>query len=483
MKIIDTYLRQWLPNLKASPAEIVEALTLIGLMARQIQDKGEIIYDIEVKQNRGDCLGYYGIVRDLSVYFKTQLTPLTLKPFKIAKQKSLPIEIKTNLVKRLLAYRLTGLKNKPSPAWLKNFLACHEINSINALVDLTNFVMLWYGLPCHAFDTRKTEKLIWEINQNRYPHFTTLDGTKVKLRPENLVVSDGQKAVSLTFIGGQNSGVELATQETIIEMAVYNRIRVRQDRQALKIQTESSTRLEKDLDPELIPQALQHLIKLVLENCGGKITGAFEFYPEKVQPAKIELDLKKASDYAGINIPLPTAQKILERLGCRLDQNWIIPTIRKDLQIEEDLIEEIISFYGYHQIPTDQPLAYKKLPNITPPILIKIAQVKAELVKKGYDEIRSWPLIREKYLENNGLKPIYTQNNVNEKYPVLRNSIICSLKQQKDQYERLKVPRVKFFEIGKIFYQEKGQYKERYSLGKYYRGRFEEINLEADERR
>jgi phenylalanyl-tRNA synthetase beta chain len=481
MKIIASYLRKWLPKLRASPAEIVEALTLIGLMARQIRDRGEIVYDIEVRQNRGDCLGYYGIARDLSVYFKTPLT-CHPPPVESVKQKNLPIEVRTDKVKRLVAYRITGLKNKPSPTWLKQFLTHHEINSINTLVDLTNFAMLCYGIPCHAFDTSKVKRLVWEINQNKYAYFTTLDGTKVRLQPRNLVVSDNQKAVSLAFIGGQNSGVESSTQESIIEMAVYDRAQVRQDGRGLKIQTESSIRLEKDMDPELIPQALDHLIELVKKHCDGEVTGTFEHYPQKILPTKIQLDLRKASAYAGIKIPIKTAREILTKLGCHFDHGWIVPTIRKDLQIEEDLIEEIIRFYGYQRIPTDQPLIYKKLANITPPILGKITQIKAKLVKEGYDEVRSWPLIKEKYIENNGLQPIYTQNNVNEEYPALRNSIICSLKFQKEQYDRLKVPRPKFFEIGKIFYREKGQFKERYRLGSYKQGKFEEVGLEADER-
>jgi phenylalanyl-tRNA synthetase beta chain len=482
MKIIDRYLRQWLPELKVKPEKIVSALTLTGSFARVIKDDEETIYDIEVGRNRGDVLGYYGVARDLSVYFQTKLSIRAIKPL-LAGQGSLPIEIKTDKVKRLIAYRISGLKNKTSPAWLKKFLNLQEINSVNTLVDLTNFMMLWHGVPCHAFDSQKAKRLIWEINQNKYADFTTLDDTKVLLSKDNLVVSDGVKPVSLTFIGSQNSGVELKTTETIVEMAIYDRVQVRRDWRKLKIQTEASVRLEKDLDAELVPPAINHLIHLILANCGGEITGWFDYYPQKIKAPKIKIDWQGASKYAGIKIPEKTAKDILTRLGCQIKNNWVIPpTIRKDLALEEDLIEEILRFYGYDQIPTDQPIAYKKLPNITPKILLKIEKVKRGLVKQGYDEIRSWPLIKEKYLEKNGRKPIYTQNNTNEAYPVLRNSILCSLKQQKEQYDRLKVPGLKFFEIGKIFYQKNGQYQEKSALGTYYQGKYKEIDLEADER-
>ncbi len=107
-----------------------------------------------------------------------------------------------------MAIKLTGLQNKPSPIKLKRFLELNGINSINTVVDLTNFIMLWYGIPSHAFDTQEsTDQLVWEINNNKYKQITTLDGTNLKLKKDNLIITNNQKVLSLGMIGGQNCAI------------------------------------------------------------------------------------------------------------------------------------------------------------------------------------------------------------------------------------------------------------------------------------
>jgi len=482
MKIIYSKLKEFLPSLEKSARGVADDLTMIGHFAEGVEKRnGQEVISLEIKQNRGDCLGYLGLAKDLSVLYQI---PLTTFNRTLPQENSLPpatIKVAAGKeVERLIAAKITKINNSASPAWLKNFLELHEINSLNTLVDLTNYIMLLFGIPCHAFDSQKIgDGLIWEINNGQYKKMTTFDGTEILLEDNTFLIGNGRQALSLPFIGGENSGVDQKTKETIVEMAVYNRIKVRKDARKLKIVTEASIRLEKDLDTELIPQAFSHLIELIKKLCSGKVTSQFfDHYPQKPKRVAIEFDPQRPSAYAGISISENFAVETLKNLDCQLIQNkgaYLVypPTLRKDLGLEEDLIEEIIRFYGYDKIPTNEPISSTKLPDITPKILYLIQAVRNILVKIGYDEVRSWPLIKEKDLVANEdlppqAQPVYTQNSINSDYPVLRLSMISSLRNQRKQYQKYKVLPMQFFEIGKVFYQVGARYCEHFALGIYH---------------
>lgn len=470
MKIIYSELKKWLPDLSIEPKQLRDDITMIGHFASGYEEVGgEFIFDLEIRQNRADCLGYYGIVRDLAVFYNIELNAPDTSITTPTRLQQLPIEIKSPDVHRILAARISNLKNSSSPDWLKKFLELHDINSVNTLVDLTNYIMIWWGIPCHAFDTAKVDSLIWQ-NNSVTTDFTTLDGTLLKLQPQNLIITDSTKPVSLSFIGGQNSGIELNTTETIVEMAIYNRSRVRSDSRSLKTITEASIRLDKELDCETVPQAFSHLISLIQDNCHGEVSSELlDIYPKKHEPIHIDFNPVLPSIYSGVDISPEYSLDILKKLGCIIsDSNnkyqVTPPSIRKDISIEEDLIEEVIRFYGYGRISKDTPISNSPLPDITPPVLYLVESIKDKLVSLGYDEVRSWPLVTTPL---DSATAVYTQNSINAEYPVLRQSIIQSLRSQFDQYSRYKLNSHKFFEIGKVFSQEDGKYIEHYALGLY----------------
>lgn len=468
MKLIYSQLQKLLPDLNKEPQILRDDLTMIGHFTNfyeKIDD--EIVFDMDIKVNRGDCLGYYGLARDLSVYYNIPLVlPETNLP--INPSGPPPLEIKSADVIRLQAIKLNQVKNSPSPKWLVKFLQLHDINSINILVDLTNYIMLWWGIPNHTFDATKSSKLIWENNTNqKYTDFTTLDGTTLKLLPENLIITDDHQVLSLSFIGGKNSGVDLNTTETILEMAIYDRARVRVDSRSLKTTTQAATRLEKDLDTDTLPLAFAHLISLIISLTGAEIQSSlFDHYPQSVSPPTINFDPQKPSLVSGINIPTDFALDCLTRLGCIIHNHQITPpSIRKDITLEEDLIEEVIRFWGYDKIPTNQPLTNQEIANITPPVLFLIDKLKDDLVTLGYDEILSWPLVKTPIDKSTA---IFTQNSLNADHPVLRQTIIQSLQIQIDQYQRFKLTNPQIFEIGKVFSKNNGEYIEHYALGLYH---------------
>ncbi len=474
MKIIYSQLQKLIPELKKTAKEVADDLTLISHFCSGLEKiNGEEVIDLEVRHNGADCLGYFGLAKELSVLYNFPLSLPKTKSILKSKLPLTPVRITSKSgVKRLMATTMVSIKNKTSPAWLKDFLKLHDINSLNLLIDLTNYVMIFWGLPCHAFDLDKLNGgLVWQDSTQK-KNFVTFDKTKLEISKGALEISDQEKPVSLTFIGGQNSGIEINTTQALIEMAIYDPTRVRKDSRQYKIITEASIRLGKFLDPELIPTAFNHLITLIQKYCQGQIsTQIYNYYPKKDQLPKILFDPRKPSLYSGINIPSDFVLKTLENLGCQLKnqgQNLLVrpPSIRKDIGLEEDLVEEIIRFWGYDNIPTDQPVSSKKLPDITPRELHVIEHFRKILTDLGYDETRSWPLVSSDKIVNKE-KTIYTQNSVNSNFPALRTHIKPSLEIQKKQYEKYKVSPVQIFEIGKIYYKEDKKFKETYSLGLY----------------
>ena len=467
MKLIYSHLKKFLPDLSVKPEKLRDDLTMIGHFTNYFEEiDGEIVFDLDIKVNRGDCLGYYGLARDLSVLYNLSLKNLSdVETPRGASLPPLPITITTDKVRRIMALKISAIKNSTSPDWLQKFIKLHGTNSVNTLVDLTNYIMFLYGIPVHAFDTAKsTDNLIWEIN-SKYSEFVSLDKTKLSLDKNILMINNPDKALSLSFWGGENCAIDSSTTEAIVEIALYDPTTVRQNSRQLKSVTESSIRLEKDLDPELIPSAFNHLTKLILENCDGQIASSiFDYYPQKISLHQIEFDPKKVSSLAGIDIPPDFSLNVLKRLGCTSSPLVSPPSIRPDITLEADLIEEVLRFWGYQKIPINQPLIFKELPDITPKIIYLIDEIKDKLVVLGYDEIMSWPLVSQALDPQN---VITTQNSINSEVIYLRQSIIQSLKQQLAQYQKYKLPQAQFFEIGKIYFQKDGEYIERYALGIY----------------
>ncbi len=471
MKLIYSHLQKFLPDLKVDPQQLRDDLTMIGHFTNYFEEiDSEIVFDLDIKVNRGDCLGYYGLARDLSVFYNIPLIPIYNQVIASQTKQVLPLKITTDNVKRVMAIKLSGLKNQSSPQWLKTFIKCHGNNPINLIVDLTNYIMFMYGIPSHAFDIQKsTENLIWEMNR-KFSEFTSLDGSKLKLDNSILMINNPNQALSLSFWGGEACAINNNTTDIIIEIAIYNPTTVRQNSRSLKSVTEAGTRLEKYLDPETIPIALNALTNLIIENCSGQINSQiFDYYPNKIELPKIEFDFKKPSLVSGIDIPQNFIIDCLTRLGCifpkGLGKDLVTPpSIRTDISLEADLIEEVVRFWNYKNIPIDQPLAFKQVPDITPPEIFLIDQLKDKLINLGYDEVLTWPLVTT-FIDKSTV--IKTQNSINSEAIYLRQSLIPSLEQQLDQYTRFKLPYPQFFEISKIFSKEGDKFIEKNALGIY----------------
>lgn len=457
MKLIYSHLKTFLPNLSVSPEKLRDDLTLIGHFCNYYKKIGqEIVFDLDIKVNRGDCLGYYGLAKDISLFYNIPfLVPEIHLPLNTNKNK-INISVKTSTVKRLMAIQLTGLKNYDSPKWLQNFLKLHDTHSINTLVDLTNYIMFMYGLPPHAFDTKKSsQSFTWQLNPG-YKQFTALDGTELPLNKDILMITNIKTPLSLYFWGGKSSAITSETTNCLVEIALYDPITLRQNMRSLKVQTEAGIRLEKQLSPTLIPLAFNHLIQLITQNCGGQINSSlYDYYPQLEKRITPKFNAQLLKKISGIDIPLTFSKQILKNLDL---------SIRPDLDNDTALAGEIIRFYGTNKIPINEPLKNKKIPDITPKINYLIDSLRDRLISLGYNEVLTWPLTKTPL---NPKTVVRTENNINQEFVYLRQSLIQTLKKQLDSYQRLKLTNQKFFEIGTVFFYMNGQYIEKKSLGIY----------------
>src|SRR3989338_6731064 len=487
MKVLYSQIKELVPGLKADPKEVGEALSLTGFIMDgfdevKFKNRRDYLIGFEVRQNRADCLGVFGLAREVAAYYGLKLKLPEVKKIAAADDPAcaggrLDIKVESEkFVKRVLAVKLAGVKNGDSPAWLKEYVGFHGINSVNLLVDLSNYVMFLTGYPSHLIDFSKVNGGIkWSLNHN-FTEIKTLFGAVVSLKQDQeIIIRDDKNIIALAgLIGGQAAEIDDKTDTLIAEMAIYNRAVIRKNSRSLNIVTEASHRLEKELDPSGVQSAMELLVALIEEYSGAKaISRPFEFYPKQYVSPTIEFSPELPSQFAGIAISEEKALKIFNDLNFTVKKSgsgFLVtpPTYRQDLEFPEDLIEEVIRIHGYDKIPAKEVPKLQAAPDITPKNIVLAEKIRDILNALGFDEILSWPLTKP---EDNAAanysdwQAIAAQNSINDLYPILRQSIASGLLIQLDEYTKKNIKFIDIFEIGKVFGEQGGKYLEHESLG------------------
>jgi phenylalanyl-tRNA synthetase beta chain len=489
MLVLFSQLKKYLPDLKADVQEVASVFTATGQMLDKLHSvtylgKEDYLMDLEVRQNRADLFGVIGLAKELSSYYNIELIiPKYFEKSNFNFNSSfngyrLPITIKADKsVKRVAAIKIQNVRIGESPQRLKDYLTFYEINPINNIVDLTNFVMLESGHPSHAFDADKVgnDNLTWEINNGQYSNMISLDQTDIKLIEEALLITNGQRPLALAgLVGGSDSAINNDTKNVLIEMGVYDGGLVRRNSRQMRIITEASSRLEKFMDPDSISEAFEMLVNMILESAGGEIVSELsDNYIQVTPETKINLSISKVNQIGGVEIPRDQIENILTRLGFKILNSTedllelLRPQNRLDVEMEEDVIEEVLRIYGYHNIPKDL-LMIENTKIITPARLTLIDQITNHLASNGFDEVRSWVLVEEEDNVKTNFQDwdqIKVTNSINEEVPFLRQSISLSLIDQFKNYLKNNIDNIQIFEIGKVFGQKEGKYLEHYSLG------------------
>ncbi|MFA5715157.1 MAG: phenylalanine--tRNA ligase subunit beta [Candidatus Paceibacterota bacterium] len=426
-----------------------------------IEKKGtDWIINIDVLPDRaGDCLSHLGIAKELSALLnkKIILPAIKIKENKEKIKDYLSIKVEdTKDCRRYTARVLKNVKVGPSPKWLQEKLSACGMNSINNVVDATNYVMLETGQPLHAFDYEKISKEIIVRRARKREKILTLSEKEYVLDENILLITDTEKPLALAGIkGGMGCEITEKTKTIVLESANFNPKLISQTARKLNLRTDASVRFEQNLDPNLTEVAIERVASLIQELSGAEIvSGIADVYKNKLKPWKIKLDVENVNNIIGIEIPKKEIIKILTNLGFTVTSSGKealiikVPTSRQDVVIPENLIEEIGRIYGYDKVPAILP-CFSEPAQRNEDIFW---QNKAKDIMKelGFTEAYNYSFIGDEERAVFELKAEELVNPVSNYYKYLRPTAIPQMariiKENSKFFKEIEV-----FELGKIF--------------------------------
>jgi phenylalanyl-tRNA synthetase beta chain len=476
MKVVYNWLKDFVA-VTATPQELASRLALAGTNVASVESQpaGGVI-DAEVTSNRPDCLGVYGIAREVSAIYKLPLKPVNPKPAESSAAKaSAAVSVKIEspeLCGRFTARVIRNVKIEPSPAWLRERLEAAGVASISNVVDATNYVMLELGHPSHAFDYDLVRNHSIVVRAaKRGEKLKTLDGIERTLDPAFSVVSDGDgtRAVGIGGImGGGETEISFSTKNVLIECAWFEPVAIRGATRFLKLHTEASTRFSRGADPEMAELASRRCAELIVQLAGGELLcGVVDVYPGKRTAKKITITRAEILRVMGADVPDKDVEAILSALGfapVRVDQNrgqsgsilaaWECtqPSWRAEVEREIDLIEEVIRVYGMDKFPPRLPAARQGA--------ARLAHYEAEsrlrerLIGLGYREIITIPHVaedRDALFRPQGVIPARLANPLSEEASVLRSNGSVSMAGAIEWNLNHGQRNVRLFEIGRHY--------------------------------
>ncbi len=330
----------------------------IGKDIRTAIGFNDTIIEFEITSNRPDCLSVLGLAREAAATCGEKLesrTPAFKGGTGNAKEYLKVAISDPEKCYRYIGAVVTDVKIEPSPRWLRERLRASGVRPINNIVDITNYVMLEYGQPMHAFDIQYLDNNEVNVRCARAGEkIITLDGVERPLDTDMLVIADANKPVAIAGVmGGEYSGVMNETNTIVFESACFNGSSIRSTAKKMGMRTEASARFEKELDPNGCYNSIVRALELVEEiNAGNVLNGLVDCNCSRRNPAVIPFDWKWVNNFVGIDVPAQQQKEILERVGFTVDNDVItVPTYRNDVEHLADISEEIARFFGYENIP------------------------------------------------------------------------------------------------------------------------------------
>ena len=430
---------------------------------------GDTFLELELTPNRGDCLSMLGVAREIGAITGQQTrVPETAYPESATPVSELAKVTITDpdLCLRYTASVITGITIGPSPHWLQDRLIRAGLRPINNVVDVTNYVMLEFNQPLHAFDLDTvTDRHVVVRRAADGEKFTTLDDVERTLTSDNLLIADPAQAIGIGGVmGGANSEITPSTANMLLESATFHNLNNRRTAAELNLRTEASQRFEKGLRPELAPIALRRATRLILETAGGEAAaGIIDVFPAGDEPvAAVPLTVARLRQLLGMDLDIARAESVLGSLGIatrrtgpdRLEADP--PYWRSDIAIEEDLIEEVVRIIGYDEVPTtmlSSPIPYHQGNAMT---ALKDG-LRDALAAAGMQETISYPLVGPDDLEklnraDNDAKPLLrVANPMSAEQDVLRPTLAASILNTLAYNQGHNDGGFRLFELGRAF--------------------------------
>ena len=443
----------------------------IGMDIKEALLLNDTVVEFEITSNRPDCLSVIGLARETAISFDKPFnvpTP-TVKELgdgdKIDNYLSVKIS-DSDLCYRYAAKVVKNVKIAPSPLWLRMRLRAAGVRPINNIVDITNYVMLEYGQPMHAFDYAMLSGSA--INVRRAADgelFKSLDDKDHTLDSSMLVIADEKKACALAGVmGGANSEIKDNTTTVVFESACFSGPSVRVTAKKNGMRTESSARFEKGLDPENCMAGLLRACEMVqLLGAGDVVDGTIDVYPTKPEAVKLPLDVEKINKFLGVELDYDYMKSVLERLECKVEGNSItVPSFRNDLTCMQDIAEEIIRIYGYNKIKSTCIYAETTQGGRTPKQQFEV-DCEHLLYGMGFDQIQTFSFISPKYYDKIRMaedsvlrKSVVISNPLGEDTSVMRTTALPSMMEVVARNVNFSNEDVRLFEMATVYIPEKG---------------------------
>ncbi|GAU79772.1 phenylalanine--tRNA ligase subunit beta [Fusibacter sp. 3D3] len=439
----------------------------LGMDILEALDIKDTVIEFEITPNRSDCLSMIGMARETAASFERALTlpmgKINTQVDDINDYASVTIEA-PDLCPRYVAKVVKEIKIEKSPVWLQMRLMNAGMRPINNIVDITNYVMLEYGQPIHAFDldTVTDHKIIVRRAENG-EKFTTLDDKVRALTGEMLVIADAKRTVGIAGVmGGENTEISKTTQNILIEVASFDKSSIRKTSKDLGLRTEASSRFEKGVStglPMIVVNRVCELIETL--GAGTVIDGVIDVHPDPAEPVLIPYRVEKISKVIGETLTLDEIKNYLELLDIQTIEKEgqyfaVAPYYRLDLQKEIDLVEEVARIFGYDKIGMTLPKTDTWGARTNAQLIEE--QAKLELLSSGIDEILTYSFVSKKDLDKINLsansmlrQQVELINPLGEEYSVMRTSLIPNVLDVLARNNNRKVKQARIFEMGSVF--------------------------------
>jgi len=419
--------------------------------------------EVDLTPNRGDCLSLAGMAREVGALYAAKVQRPEVPAIPAAHDEVRPVEVLAPAAcPRYLGRVVRNVDlSKPTPLWMVERLRRADVRSIDAAVDITNYVMLELGQPLHAFDLAEINGGIRVRMAEEGEKLVLLDGQEVTLRSDTLVIADHTRALAIAGVmGGEHSGVTANTRDVFLESAFFDQIAVAGKARSYGLHTDASHRYERGVDWQLAREAMERATGLLLEITGGDAGPIIETLSEQHLPsvAPVTLRAERITQMLGMEIDGLEVERLLPALGLTVTADgagqWRVevPSHRFDISLEVDLIEELARLYGYNRLPVRYPQA-RLAPQAKAEAEGDLPALRRLLVARGYQEAITYSFIDPKLFElfNPGVEPLLLANPISADMAAMRSSLWPGLVKALQHNLNRQQDRVRMFESGLRF--------------------------------
>ncbi|CAI8840036.1 phenylalanine--tRNA ligase subunit beta [Pseudomonas sp. A-RE-23] len=435
----------------------------VGQDIREYLGLDDASIEVDLTPNRGDCLSLAGLAREVGALYAAPVTRPVVASVPAVHDEVRSIEVLApTACPRYLGRVIRNVDlSKPTPLWMVERLRRADVRSIDAAVDITNYVMLELGQPLHAFDLAEINGGIRVRMAEEGEKLVLLDGQEVTLRSDTLVIADHSRALAIAGVmGGEHSGVSTTTRDVFLESAFFDQIAVAGKARSYGLHTDASHRYERGVDWQLAREAMERATGLLLDITGGEAGPIIETVSEQHLPkiAPVTLRAQRITQMLGMEMDPAEVERLLSALGLNISADGVgqwrveVPSHRFDISLEVDLIEELARLYGYNRLPVRYPQA-RLAPQAKAEARSDLPELRRLLVARGYQEAITYSFIDPRQFElfNPGVEPLLLANPISNDMAAMRSSLWPGLVKSLQHNLNRQQDRVRLFESGLRF--------------------------------